>query len=82
MKLLLDAHTLIWAADDPAKLSAGARSGPRPVARPVDQCGDPLGDRDQVRPGKAFALLAIPRVDGQCDGRPGANPAADHIGPR
>lgn len=26
MKLLLDSHTLIWAADDPAKLSALARA--------------------------------------------------------
>ncbi len=26
MKLLLDSHTLIWAADDPAKLTAQAQS--------------------------------------------------------
>ena len=32
MRLLLDSHTLIWAADDPAKLSATARAPIRDAA--------------------------------------------------
>ena len=48
MKVLLDSHTLIWAVDNPVKLTANAAAILQdPTNDTVGQRRDDLGDRDQ-----------------------------------
>ena len=69
MRLLLDSHTLIWSADQPERITPGAIAAmSRPGERSACECGNSLGDRYQVRPGKATAVLAVPSMDGEGDG--------------
>jgi hypothetical protein len=83
VKLLVDAHTVIWAVDDPSKLSPQAiMSLQDPGNDLLLSAGTIWGDCDQSWIGQVVPIDAVSRVDEPSDNRSGNDGLAYHRGIR
>ena len=87
MRLLIDAHALIWYVDQDHLLSPTAHAAItdpandlryRPRQRPAAQCRADLGDRHQSRDQEAYAIPALPTMDRSSRRRPEPATLADY----
>jgi len=66
MRHLVDAHSLIWALDDPCRLGTRAIGVLEDPAKRIGRrCRNDLGTLHQGRTGKAFPVSAFPHLDGK-----------------